>query len=61
MSAGLIFGGSAETLGFGGAFLMASGRAGTVTTGALAGIPEGPTVVAFYPANVRRGIQVGIA
>ena len=61
MSYGLIFSGAAETLGFGGAFLMASGRDGAVTTVVLAGIPVGSTVVAFEPAGIRRGRRVGIA
>ena len=55
MSSGLIFGGDAETLGFGGAFLMASGGAGAVATGVIGGIPAGPTVVLFDPADGRRG------
>ena len=61
MSAGLIFGGAAKTLGFGGAFLMAGDRAGSVATGVLAVIPAGPIVVAFDPADARRGSRVGIA
>ena len=48
-SAGLIFGGSAKTLRFGGVFVMASGGSGAVATGVLAGIPAGPTVVTFDP------------
>ena len=61
MSAGLIFAGAAETIGFVGVFLMASGRAGEVVPGVIAGIPAGPTEVAFGPANLRRGSQVGIS
>ena len=61
LSAGLIFGGSAETLGVGGAFLMASGEAGAVATGVFAGIPAGPTLVAFDPSDVRQGSRVVIA
>ena len=48
-------------LGFAGAFLMANGGAGAVATGVLAGIPAGPIVVAFDPADARRGSRVGIA
>ena len=48
-------------LGFGGAFLMASGGAGAVATGVLAGIPAGPIVVAFDPADIRQGSRVGIS
>ena len=61
MSYELVFGGAAETLGFGGAFMMSSGGAGSVATGVLAGIPAGPTVVAFGPADLRRGSRVGIS
>ena len=61
MLAGLVFGGAAKTLVFGGAFLMASGGAGEVATGVLAGISSGPTIVAVDPADVRRGSWVGIA
>ena len=61
MPAGLIFGGAVETLGFGGAFLMASGGGGAVATGVLAGIPAGPTEVTFDPDDVGRGSRVGIA
>ena len=39
---------------------MASGGAGAVVTGVLAGILAGPTVVAFGPAKLRRGSQVHI-
>ena len=45
LSAGLIFGGAAEMLGFGGAFLMASDGAGAVATRVIAGLPAGSTVV----------------
>ena len=55
------FFGSAKTLGFGGAFLMASGRSGAFAAGVLAGIPAGPTVVTFDPADVRLGSRVGVA
>ena len=61
MPAGLIFGGAVETLGFGGAFLMASGGGGAVATGVLAGVPAGPTVVTFGPADLRRGIRFGVS
>ena len=61
MSAGLIIGGAAKTLGFGGAFLMAGDRAGSVATGVLAYIPAGPTVVAFGPADLWRGSRVGMS
>ena len=61
MSDELIFGGAPETLGFGGAFLVAIGGAGAVTTGVLADIPASPKVVEFDPADVRRGIRVGIS
>ena len=61
MSAGLIFGGAAETLGFCGAFLMDSGGDGEVATGVLASIPTGTTVVLFDPSDGRRGSRVGIS
>ena len=61
LSAGLIFGGAAETLGSGGAFLVDSGGAGAVATGVFAVISAGPTVVAFDPADVRQGSPVGIS
>ena len=61
MSAGLSFGGAAETIGFGGAFLMVSGRVVEVATGVLAGILAGTTVVEFDPANIRQGSRVGIS
>ena len=57
----LILGGSAETLGSGGAFLVAGGRDGEVATGVLVGIPACPTVATFGPADLWRGIQVGIS
>ena len=60
MSDGLILGGAAEKLGFGGAFLIASARSGAVATGVLAGISAGSTVVAFGPANLWSGSRVGI-
>ena len=60
MSAGLILGGAVETLGFGGDFRMVGGRARSVATGVLAGISAGSTVVAFGPANLWSGSQVGI-
>ena len=61
MSARLVFGGSAKTLGFGGAFLMVSGGDRAVTTGVLVFLPAGSTVVAVDPADVRRGSRVGIS
>ena len=60
-SARLILGGADETLGFGDAFLMAGGGSGAVATGVLAGIPAGPTVVAFGPADLWSGSWVGIS
>ena len=61
MSAGLIFDGAAETLGFGGAFMMDSGESGAVATGVLASIPAGPTVLVFGPADLGRGSRVWIS
>ena len=60
MSAGMIFGGVAKTIGLGGAFMMASDGSGAVATGVLAGIPTGPKVAAFGPAELRCGSRVGI-
>ena len=40
---------------------MAGGGAGAVTTGVLAGIPAGTTVVAFGPADLWCGSRVGIS
>ena len=57
----MIFCVAAEMFGFGGAFLMASGRAGAVPTGVLEVIPAGPTIVAFDPADVKRGSWFVIA
>ena len=54
LSAGMILGGAAETLGSGGAFLMASGGSGAVMTGMFAGIPACPTVVSFGPSDLWR-------
>ena len=61
MSAGLIFGGDAETLGFDCAFLMASIGDGEVATGVLADIPVGPTVVDFDPSDVKQGSWIEIS
>ena len=61
LSAGLVFVGASETLGFDGVFLMDSGRAWAVATGLLAGIPVDPTVLSFDPDNIRQGSRVGIA
>ena len=40
---------------------MASGGAGAVLTGVLAGIRAGPTVVDFCPSDLRRGSWVEIS
>ena len=40
MASGLILVEAAETLGFGGTFLMAGGGSGAVLTGVLSGIPQ---------------------
>ena len=61
MSAGLILGGAAETLGSGGAFMMAGGRVGAVATGVLAGVPACPIVVTFYPSDLWLGSLFGIS
>ena len=57
----MVLGGSAETLGSGGAFLMSGDGAGAVATRVLAGIPACPTVVTFGPADLWCGHRVWVS